>query len=196
MKKRVHILLLKRRYVLVLALLAVSAGIFYAVNYPTAQAAYATDRQLPIYCVDCGDDKRCAISFDAAWGNEDTQTLIDILAKYNVKTTFFVVGDWVDKYPESVKALHDAGHEVMSHSSHHDHYNSLSADRIVADVQESCAKIEAVTGERATLIRCPYGEYDDHVISAIRSIGLEPIQWDVEQGATASSHVIPTVCGL
>ena len=115
------------------------------------------------------------------WGNEDTQHLIDILAKYNVKTTFFVVGDWVDKYPESVKALHDAGHEVMSHSTHHDHYNSLSSSQIVADIQESCGKIEAVTGCSPTLIRCPYGEYDDHVISAVRSLGMEPIQWDVEQ---------------
>ena len=130
------------------------------------------------------------------WGNEDTQTLIDILAKYNVKTTFFVVGDWAEKYPESVKALHEAGHEVMSHSAHHDHYNSLNAEQIVSDIRESCAKIEEITGKKSTLIRCPYGEYDDHVISAIRSIGMEPIQWSVEQGATASSSVIPTVCGF
>ena len=144
-------------------------------------------------------DKPCKMAcrtLTSSWGNEDTQTLIDILAKYNVKTTFFVVGDWAEKYPESVKALHDAGHEVMSHSSHHDHYNSLSAEQIVADVQASCAKIETVTGECPTLIRCPYGEYDDHVISAIRSIGMEPIQWSVEQGVTASSPVISTVCGL
>ncbi len=114
------------------------------------------------------------------WGNEDTQTLIDILDKYNVKATFFVVGDWVDKYPESVKALSDAGMEVMSHSDHHDHYNSLSSDQIVADVQSSCDKIEKVTGTKPSLIRCPYGEYDDHVISAIRSMGMEPIQWDVD----------------
>ena len=60
---------------------------------------------LPIYCVDKGDEKICAISFDAAWGNEDTGTLIEILNKYDVKTTFFVVGSWVDKYPESVKHL-------------------------------------------------------------------------------------------
>ena len=66
-------------------------------------------------------------TFASPWGNEDTQTLIDILEKFHVKTTFFVVGDWAEKYPESVKALHDAGHEVMSHSNHHDHYNSLTA---------------------------------------------------------------------
>ena len=119
-------------------------------------------------------------TFASPWGNEDTERLIEILAKYNVKTTFFVVGDWVDKYPESVKALHDAGHEVMSHSTHHDHYNSLTSSQIVADIQESCDKIEAVTGCSPTLIRCPYGEYDDHVIAAIRAMGMEPIQWDVD----------------
>ena len=91
-----------------------------------------------------------------------------------------MVGDWVDKYPESVKALHDAGHEVMNHSNTHAHFNSLSAEEIIADVEACNDKIEAVTGVRPTLIRCPYGEYDDHVISAIRSIGMEPIQWDVD----------------
>ena len=114
------------------------------------------------------------------WGNEDTQQLIDILGKYQIHATFFVVGDWVDKYPESVKALSDAGHEVMSHSIHHDHYNSLSTQQITEDLKTSCDKIEAVTGIRPTLIRCPYGEYDNHVIEAIRAYGMEPIQWDVD----------------
>ena len=114
------------------------------------------------------------------WGNEDTQQLIDILEKYNVKVTFFVVGDWVDKYPESVKALHDAGHEVMTHSAHHNHFNALSAEQIAADLQLSCDKIEAVTGVRPTLFRPPYGEYDNHVITTTRASGLEPIQWDVD----------------
>ena len=114
-------------------------------------------------------------TFTSPWGNEDTQTLIDILEKYHVKTTFFVVGDWAEKYPESVKALHDAGHEVMSHSNHHDHYNSLSAEQITADITASNERISAVTGVTPTLIRCPYGEYDDHVIAAIRATGMEPI---------------------
>lgn len=122
------------------------------------------------------------------WGNEDTQQLIDILAKYNVKATFFVVGEWVDKYPESVKALADAGHEVMSHSNTHAHFNKLSPQEIIEDLNACGDKIEGVTGVRPTLFRCPYGEYDDHVISAVRSMGIEPIQWDVERSATASSR--------
>jgi peptidoglycan/xylan/chitin deacetylase (PgdA/CDA1 family) len=125
-------------------------------------------------------ERRARRILPSPWGNEDTQTLIDILGKYHVKATFFVVSDWVEKYPESVKALHDAGHEIMSHSAHHDHYNSLSSEQITADLKESCDKIEAATGVRPTLIRCPYGEYDDHVIRAVRDYGMEPIQWDVE----------------
>ena len=100
-------LILRRRTLTVLACALLAAAMFALVNAPAVAEASATDRQLPIYCVQ-RDQKMLAISFDAAWGNEDTQQLIDILGKYNVKATFFVVGDWVDKYPESVKALHDA----------------------------------------------------------------------------------------
>ena len=177
--KKIKVFLLRRWYMVGSAALVLAAAIFYVVNYPVSVSAAASTRQLPIYSVE-RTQKVCAISFDAAWGNEDTQTLIDILEKFHFKTTFFVVGDWVEKYPESVKALHNAGHEVMSHSNHHDHYNSLSADQIVADVTASNERISAVTGVTPTLIRCPYGEYDDHVIAAIRSMGMEPIQWDVD----------------
>ena len=68
----------------------------------------------------------------------------------------------------------------MSHSNHHDHFNTLSAQEIIDDLNACNDKIEAVTGVRPTLFRCPYGEYDDHVINAVRSLGMEPIQWDVD----------------
>ena len=172
-------LILRRRTLTVLACALLAAAMFALVNAPAVAEASATDRQLPIYCVQ-RDQKMLAISFDAAWGNEDTQQLIDILGKYNVKATFFVVGDWVEKYPESVKALSDAGHEVMSHSNHHDHFNTLSAQEIIDDLNACNDKIEAVTGVRPTLFRPPYGEYDDHVISTVRGMGIQPIQWDVD----------------
>lgn len=91
-----------------------------------------------------------------------------------------MVGEWVDKYPESVKALSDAGHEVMDHSNTHPHMSQLSREEIQADVSACADKIEAVTGVRPTLFRPPYGEYDDKVITAVRALGMEPIQWDVD----------------
>lgn len=171
--------LIRRRALSLAACAAAVCLMFYVINYPAAVDASASQRQLPIYCVQ-RDQKLASVSFDAAWGNEDTQQLIDILEKYKVKATFFVVGEWVDKYPESVKALADAGHEVMNHSNTHAHYPQLSADQVVADLNACNDKIEAVTGVRPTLVRLPYGDYDDNSINAVRSIGMEPIQWDVD----------------
>jgi len=178
-KGTLKILLLKKKWWSAALCLCLSAVILYVVNYPPAVGAAATSRQLPIYCVQ-RDQKMLSISFDAAWGNEDTQQLIDILGKYNVKATFFVVGDWVDRYPESVKALHDAGHEIMNHSNTHAHLPQLSAQQITDDLNACNDKIEAVTGVRPTLIRLPYGDYDDNSIRTVRAMGMEPIQWDVD----------------
>ena len=168
-------LVLRRRTLTVGAALLAALAIFGAVNAPAAVRASATTRQLPIYCVE-RDQKVCSISFDAAWGADNTQKILDVLADYGVKCTFFVVGNWADQYPEQAKAIVESGNELMNHSNAHDHYNSLTADQIIADVNTCSDKIEALTGVRPTLIRCPFGEYDDHVISAIRSIGMEPIQ--------------------
>ena len=179
MKRGTKIICLRRKMLAAVGCMAAAIVMCWAAASPRVVGVAATERQLPIYCVQ-KDYKVVSLSFDAAWGNEDTQQLIDILGKYNVKVTFFVVGEWVDKYPESVKALHDAGHEIMNHSADHAHFNSLSTDEIIADLNACNDMIEGVTGVRPTLFRCPYGEYDDHVIAATRSIGMEPIQWDVD----------------
>lgn len=162
-----------------LALLGAVVLIFWAVSSPAVVGVSASKRELPVYCVQ-QDEKLVALSFDAAWGNEDTQTLIDILAERGVNTTFFVVGDWVDRYPESVRALSEAGNEVMNHSSSHAHFSALTAAEIAADITACNDKVEAVTGVRPTLFRCPYGEYDDHVIKAVNALGMTAVQWDVD----------------
>ena len=173
------VLLRRKSIISSIGLTAVVVLIFWAVSSPAIVGVSASKRQLPVYCVQ-RDDKVVALSFDAAWGNEDTQLLIDILNKYKTNTTFFVVGDWVDRYPESVQALHDNGNEIMNHSSDHAHFSSLTTEQIVDDLQRCNAKIEAITGQSPALFRCPYGEYDDHVISAVNSIGMTAVQWDVD----------------
>ena len=146
---------------------------------PKAVMTATTQRDLPIYCVQ-KDSKVCSLTFDAAWGNEDTQQLIDILGKYKIKATFFVVGEWVDKFPESVKALHDAGHEIMNHSDDHAYFTKLSADQIKGQLDSCNSKIEAITGVRPDLFRPPYGDYNDSVVSTVRNCGMYTIQWDVD----------------
>ena len=136
-------------------------------------------RLLPIYCVET-DKKQVAISFDAAWGNDDTQQLIDILKEYDVPATFFVVGAWVDKYPESVKALNDAGHQIQNHSNTHPHLPQLSKTQMKDEIESCNKKIEAITGKCPTLLRPPYGDYDNALIEVMDELNMKTIQWDVD----------------
>ena len=134
------------------ALLALTVAVVGSV------AAFANnDRKLPIYCVE-SDKKQIAVSFDAAWGNDDTEQLINILSEYKVPATFFVVGAWVDKYPESVKQLSDAGHQVQNHSNSHPYMTGLSNEQMIDEIENCNKKIENITGGRPTLFRAPYGD--------------------------------------
>lgn len=169
----------KKQIMLCLSLVAAVAVVIVG-----SVGVYANaNRLLPIYCVET-DKKQIAISFDAAWGNDDTQDLIDILAEYDVPATFFVVGAWVDKYPESVKALHDAGHQIQNHSNTHPHMPQLSREQMKDEIESCNKKIEAITGVCPTLLRPPYGDYDNALIETMDSLGMKTIQWDVETLAT------------
>ena len=112
---RLRFLVLRRKTLTVGTALLAAAAIFGAVNAPAAVRASVATRQLPIYCVE-RDQKVCSISFDAAWGADNTQKILDVLADYGVKATFFVVGNWADQYPEQAKAIVDSGCELMNHS--------------------------------------------------------------------------------
>ena len=142
----------------------------------------------------------CALIMTSRWGNEDTQTLIDILNKYHVNATFFVVGAWVDKYPESVKALHDAGNEVMNHSNSHPHMPKLLQSDILKEINTCDDKIEKVTGVRPTLFRPPFGDYNNTLIDALSSTSHYCIQWTVDSldwkgipAAQITERVLPKV---
>ncbi len=137
------------------------------------------ERLLPIYCVDT-EEKKIAISFDAAWGNDDTGTLIKILDEYDVPATFFVVGAWVDKYPESVMQLHKAGHQIQNHSNTHPYLTSLTNSQIADEIENCNNKIYSLTGVKPTLIRPPYGDYDNAVIKTVSKLNMQTIQWSVD----------------
>lgn len=136
-------------------------------------------RQLPIYCVQT-DKPQVALSFDAAWGNEDTAQIMDILAKHNVKVTFFMTGGWVENCPEDVKYIASQGHDLGNHSENHKNMSQLSDEEIRSELQKVHDKVKALTGQDMTLFRPPYGDYDDQVVTVSRDMGYYPVQWDVD----------------
>lgn len=91
-----------------------------------------------------------------------------------------MVGNWIDKYPEAVKKIHEAGHEIGSHSDTHPHVNNLSYEKNIEEIEKSNDKIEKLTGVRTNLYRAPYGEYNDTVIKAATDRGYFTIQWNLD----------------
>ena len=150
-----------------------------AIPYMYANATAAAQRRLPICCTD-RSDKVVSLTFDAAWGDEDTPQLIELLKRYDVKATFFVTGDWVDRCENSVRALHEAGHEVMNNSNTHANMPKLTRDRMIAEINTCSDKIQAVTGVRPTLFRAPYGDYDNALLETLETMRMSCIQWDVD----------------
>lgn len=144
-----------------------------------AVAAASIERVIPIYSVD-KKDKVCSISFDAAWGNEQTDDLLNTLDKYKVKTTFFLVGQWAEKYPESVKKIASKGHDIGNHSSTHAHMPNLSAEKMKAEITGCNDKIKKLTGKAPALFRPPYGDYDNNVVNMIKSLDMYCVQWNID----------------
>lgn len=140
----------------------------------------ATGKKLkPIYKVDT-KEKKVAISFDACWGSENTLKILDILDKYNVKTTFFLVNIWLEDYPDKAKEIRARGHEIGLHSTTHPHFTRLSDEKIREELQKNKDMIKKVTGFDAILFRPPFGDYDSRVVKIIQDMGLYPIQWSVD----------------
>lgn len=139
----------------------------------------ASQEKRPIYSVET-DRKAVALGINCAWDNADIPQLIKILDEAGIRATFFVVGDWCDKYPESVKALYDAGHEIGTHSDTHADMTRLDRDGILRELRDSADKVEKVTGKRPTLFRPPSGAYNTEVIELAEQEGFYPIQWDCD----------------
>ncbi|MDD3169816.1 MAG: polysaccharide deacetylase family protein [Eubacteriales bacterium] len=162
----------------VAAALILTAG-FYGLNGWEFNTAFGQGKKLPIYSVDT-NEKKIAISFDCAWGNEHTKPILDILDRYNVKTTFFMVRFWAEKFPEDVLEIYKRGHEIGNHSSTHPNMTKLSVEDITNELKGAEAEIEKITGKKPTVFRPPFGAYNNNLIEACENNGYHVIQWDVD----------------
>lgn len=185
-KQKIYSYLVAASTVIILFILS-----FYFTNIDTEaiETASETSKLVPIYNVDT-EQKRISITINCAWNANDIDKILETLEKCNVKATFFMVGDWIDKYPEYVKKIAEKGHEIANHSDKHLHVNTLSYEQNVEEILNCTKKIKELTGKEVKLYRCPYGEYNDIVIKAATDNGYKVIQWSIDtldyQGLDAS----------
>jgi len=186
-----HFFVLNKKLILTLGVLILSMLIFAVNNIESKNTASQKDN-IPIYCVQT-NEKKIAITFDSAWDDQDLSEVLKALGDYDCKATFFVVGDFVEKYSQRVGEMFKAGHEIANHSNTHPHPNSLSREEMIKEMDDCDKKIKDITGQQQVLFRAPYGEYNNLLVQTCKDTGRFCIQWDCDsldwKGLTADEIV-------
>lgn len=173
-----NLIFIRKRLVFAFFLLAVTA-LVCCFGGSASISTVANGKNVPIYCVKT-DKKQVAITFDSAWGNEDLAQILETLDTYQCKATFFVVGDFVNKYAKDVENMHKMGHEIGNHSDSHAHMNNLSREKMIEEMNLCDEKIKKITGQSDVLFRAPYGEYNNLLVQTCTDTGRFCIQWDCD----------------
>lgn len=163
-------------FVLVAAVLVISA---VSIKGMEALGVFSSDKEIPIYSVDV-PDKVASITFDCAWGAEDIPEILSTLKEADIKATFFIVGQWADKYPETVKMMAQDGHDIANHSYSHLRMGTLDRVKISSEIKQCSDSLEKLTGVKCDLFRAPYGDYNNNLLIEARKQGYYTIQWDVD----------------
>lgn len=124
--------------------------------------------------------KYISLSFDAAWGADDTIQILDILDQHNVKVTFFMTGGWVESFPDMVKEIYARGHDLGNHSQNHKQMSKLSVSEQKQEIMSVSESVKTLTGYDMFLFRPPYGDYNSTLIETVYGCNYYPIQWSVD----------------
>lgn len=155
-------------------------ALFFAISYTARSVGvFNTERHLPIYSVET-EQSKVAITFDCAWGASDIPAILDILKKENVKASFFMVGQWAEKFPDAVKLIANDGHDVANHGYSHLRMSTIGKEKCKSEIELCNQKLEEISGSKVLLFRPPYGDYNNMVIDTCNDLGSYPIQWNVD----------------
>ena len=162
-----------------LLLVCVTLGFMLsATDCETVYFGYAI-RKVPIYSVNT-DEKKVALTFDAAWGADKTSKIVEILTNEGVGGTFFLVGFWSEKYADKIKEIDAAGLDIGTHSNTHPKMSQLTSSQIEDELTVSMNLITSVTNKEVRFFRPPYGDYNDQLLTVANNLGLQTIQWSVD----------------
>ena len=118
-----------------------------------------------------------AIGIDCGFEGRRTYEILEVLEKHNVKVTFFMTGYFIREFPEEVKAIYAAGHEIATHSNTHKHLADLSAYAVYEQITIPIREAEELLGVTPRLFRPPYGEYNKYITGISRAEGMQVVMW-------------------
>ncbi|MDD5039529.1 MAG: polysaccharide deacetylase family protein [Patescibacteria group bacterium] len=130
-----------------------------------------------------GDDTKQQVifTFDAGSGNQSIGAILETLGEHGITASFFLTGKWAEKNEDSVRAIAEAGHEMFNHTYSHPHLPTLNDEDIRAELSETEAIIERITGTSTKpYFRPPYGDRTSHVLEVASAAGYRSVFWTVD----------------
>lgn len=169
----------KKRFSLIILFLLLINLILYIKLYIGYKAVFVEDKKLPIYSVD-RKDKKIALTFDINWGDNKIDQILDILDKYDVKASFFIIGKWAEENKEGVVKIYERGQEIGNHSYSHKYFSSLSRESMVSEIVKCDYTLEKIIGIKPSLFRFPSGDYSNLAVDMVYNTSHIPVQWSVD----------------
>lgn len=133
-----------------------------------------------VYTCRVNEDKMIALTFDDGPHPVYTDKILDILERYGIKATFFVIGVNCRAYPEQLKREVAAGHEIGNHTYNHPRLSKVKQKELVEELNKTEAVIAEISGSKPVLFRPPEGRYADNVKKASEKMKYKTIIWSLD----------------
>lgn len=161
-----------------------TSDFIYAGQLLKIDRKYTSSTTMPSVFISRGliDDKKISLTFDAGDSAENTENILNVLKRYDIQTTMFLTGVWVEKFPELAKRIVSDGHEVANHSYSHPDFTKLSQSEILSELTRTSSSFEKILGHKGSpLFRPPYGYWNKNLLEAAGQIGIPfTIYWSID----------------
>ena len=141
-----------------------------------SQSVFGNNSSNPIYNGNVNSNK-VSLMINVYWGTEYLDDMLDLLKKYNVKTTFFVGGQWVEKEQEMLLKIKDYGHEIGNHGYFHSDHDKLSYQQNYEEIKTCHTLVEKLTNISMNLFAPPSGAFSKTTLNVANDLGYKTIMW-------------------
>lgn len=124
--------------------------------------------------------KVIALTFDDGPDHRFTPPVLDVLKKYDVKATFFLLGTRVQKYPDMVKRIDKEGHVIGNHTYWHPELTKTSAQNMAWEIEKNEKEMKGITNNVSNLFRAPYGAMNDDLVKKLGDMDYRGVGWSVD----------------
>lgn len=123
------------------------------------------------------DKKNVTLMVNVYWGTEYIEDMLAAFEEYGVRTTFFVGGTWAEKNPETLKKIHEAGHEIGNHGYFHLDHKKISDEKNTEEILVCERMVKSIIGVKTALFAPPSGSFSKQTLSIAKELGYQTIMW-------------------